>query len=153
MTSLRVTVPETDQELEDWRRVHNTVIPTHRLSLNDVRDRVARHRILIAYVGDVAVGSTTVRPPQDDAAEVVVIARVLEEHRGRGFGTRLYEQALAQAREVDPAAPIGTVVLSSNRAGLRFAEKRGFVETDRYTLPGETVPWIDLRLGGAGARA
>jgi GNAT superfamily N-acetyltransferase len=144
--TLRTKVPETDTELEDWRRVHNSVIPTHELSLDDVRDRVARHRILIAYVGDVAVGSTTVRPPADDSTDVIVIARVLEEHRGRGYGNQLYELAVAQAREVDPDAALGTVVLSSNTAGLRFAEQRGFVEIDRYTLPGETVPWIDLRL-------
>ena len=39
---LRMKVPETDQELEDWQRVHNTVIPHHELSLDDVRDRVRR---------------------------------------------------------------------------------------------------------------
>ena len=144
---LRMKVPETDQELEDWQRVHNTVIPHHELSLDDVRDRVRRHRILIAYVGDVAVGSTTVRPPQEDAPDVVVIARVLEEHRGRGFGTELYERGLADAREIDGDAAIGTVVLASNSAGLRFARKRGFVEVDRYVLPGETAEWVDLRLG------
>jgi len=146
-TKLHTKVPETDRELEDWRRVHNTVIPTHQLTLDDVRDRVARHRIRIAYVGDVAVGSTTVRPPKDGSSDVIVIARVLEEHRGRGYGNELYELAVAEARELDPHAALGTVVLSTNTDGLRFAEHRGFVEVDRYTLPGETVPWIDLRRG------
>ena len=145
--SLRLEVPETEQQLEDWRHVHNTVIPAHQLSLDDVRDRVRRHRLLIGYVGNVAVGSTTVRPPQDDSVDVVVIARVLEEHRGRGFGTELYERAMVDAREIDGEASIGTVVLASNRAGLRFAQKRGFVEVERYVLPGETEEWIDLRLG------
>jgi L-amino acid N-acyltransferase YncA len=74
-----------------------------------------------------------------------VIARVLPEHRRQGFGTELYERAMAQARELD-AQEIETVVLSSNEEGLRFAEQRGFVEFDRYTLPGEAVPWVDLRL-------
>ena len=143
---LRTKVPETEQELEDWRRVHNTVIPTHQLSPDDVRDRVERHRILIAYVGDVVIGSTTVRPPMDDSTDVIVIARVLEEHRGRGYGSELYRTALAQAEQVDADAAIGTVVLSSNDDGLRFAEQRGFVEIERYTLPGEAVPWVDLRL-------
>ncbi|MFK0181713.1 GNAT family N-acetyltransferase, partial [Streptomyces xanthochromogenes] len=26
------------------------------------------------------------------------------------------------------------------------ALKHGFVETERYLLPGDTIPWIDLRL-------
>jgi hypothetical protein len=41
---------------------------------------------------------------------------------------------------------IETVVLSSNLDGLRFAQKHGFVQIDRYLLPGDTIPWIDLRL-------
>lgn len=146
MTSpLTLKVPETEQELEDWQRVHNDVIPTHHLSLDDVRDRVERHHILIAYLGDTAIGSTTVRPPSEDSPAVTVIARVLVEHRGYGYGTELYERALAQARELG-AEEIETVVLTSNEDGLRFAEKHGFVEVERYVLPGEAVPWVDLRL-------
>jgi GNAT superfamily N-acetyltransferase len=146
MSALRLKVPETEQELEDWRHVHNTVIPTHELSADDVRSRVERHHVLIAYLGEVAIGSTTVRPPSEESAAVTVIARVLTEHRRLGFGTQLYEHALAQARELDADAVIETVVLSSNDEGLRFAEHHGFVETERYVLDGETVPWVDLRL-------
>jgi GNAT superfamily N-acetyltransferase len=145
MTSrLRVKVPETEQELEDWRHVHNAVIPTHHLSLDDVRDRLQRHRILVAYLGDEVVGSTTVRPANEDTDAVTVIARVLEQHRGQGLGSDLYARALDQARELGAEA-VETVVLSANEDGLRFAEKHGFVETERYLLPGETVPWVDLR--------
>jgi len=145
-SSLRTKVPESEQELEDWQRVHNTVVPTHHLSLDDVRDRVERHRILIAYLGDVVIGSTTVRPPTEESPAVTVIVRVLEEHRRLGFGAELYKQALAQARELEAEATIETVVLASNPDGLNFAEKQGFVEIERYTLPGETVAFIDLRL-------
>jgi len=49
------------------------------------------------------------------------------------------------ARELG-AEVIETVVLSSNEDGLRFALKHGFVETERYLLPGDSIPWIDLRL-------
>ena len=145
MTGLTTKVPETERELEDWQRVHNTVIPTHHLSLDDVRERAERHHILIAYLGDTAIGSTTVRPPSEDSPAVTVIARVLVEHRGYGYGTELFERAMTQARELG-AEEIVTVVLTSNEDGLRFAEKHGFVEFDRYTLPGEAVPWVDLRL-------
>lgn len=41
---------------------------------------------------------------------------------------------------------IETVVLASNADGLAFAEHRGFVEFDRYTLEGQTVPFVDLYL-------
>jgi hypothetical protein len=41
---------------------------------------------------------------------------------------------------------IETVILTSNADGLRFAQAHGFVEVERYVLPGETVPWITLRL-------
>jgi hypothetical protein len=66
--------------------------------------------------------------------------------------------AVSEAVPVLPYAPtyvrypklgaevIETVVLSSNEDGLRFAQKDGFVETERYLLPGDTIPWIDLRL-------
>lgn len=146
MTSdLRIKVPETERELEDWRDVHNSVVPTHELSLDDVRDRLRRHRILIAYLGEQAVGSTTVRPPDEETDAVTVIARVLAEHRGRGFGTELYERAMAQARELG-AEEIETVMLATNEAGLRFAARHGFVETERYLLPGQDVEWVVARV-------
>jgi hypothetical protein len=37
-------------------------------------------------------------------------------------------------------------VWEANEAGLRFAHAHGFVETDRYVLPGDTVPFITLTL-------
>lgn len=145
MSDLHIKQPDNDAELEDWRYVHNVVIPTHLLSLDDVRDRAQRHRIEVAYLGDVLVGCTTVRPPTDERLTATVIARVLAAHRGQGFGGKLYAHALKQARKLG-AEVIETVVLSSNESGLRFAIKHGFTETERYQLPGETIPWIDLRL-------
>lgn len=41
---------------------------------------------------------------------------------------------------------IETCVLEANADGLRFALGHGFVETERYLLDGDTIPWIDLRL-------
>jgi GNAT superfamily N-acetyltransferase len=145
MSDLRFVRPDTDAELEDWRHVHNTVIPTHHLSLDDVRDRAQRHRLEVAYLDVELVGCSTVRPSTDDEPTTIVIARVLAAHRRNGYGEQLYQRGLDRARELDAKA-IGTVVLSSNPDGLRFAARHGFVETERYVLPGETVPWIDLRL-------
>ena len=154
-TSLRIEPLGTTGEeaaLADWRHVHNTVVPVASalLSLDDVRERAGRNVMEVAYAADgTLVGCSTVRPPRPDAtgpATATVISRVLEEHRGQGFGTVLYERGLAAARALGAEA-IETVVLTSNTAGLRFAERTGFtVEVDRYRLDGDTVDWVELRL-------
>ncbi|WP_202197125.1 GNAT family N-acetyltransferase, partial [Streptomyces spororaveus] len=114
---------------------------------DDVRARTGRNRMEVAYLGDVLVGCTTVRPPTaDNRATATVIVRVLPGYRRRGVGTRLYKRVLGQARALD-AQVIETVVLASNPDGLLFAEQHGFTELERYLLrDGDTVPWIDLRL-------
>ncbi|MFJ6722274.1 GNAT family N-acetyltransferase [Streptomyces sp. NPDC091259] len=142
---LHIQRPDSDAALEDWRHVHNAVIPTHLLSLDDVRERARRHHLEVAYVGDELVGCSTVRPPTDETLTATVIARVLSTHRGQGLGNELYARGLARARELGGRV-IDTVVLSSNEDGLRFARRHGFIETERYLLPGDTIPWIDLRL-------
>lgn len=95
------------------------------------------------------MGCSTVRPPAGGTAAATVIARVLPGHRRRGFGEQIYLRALATARGLG-AEVIETVVLASNEDGLRFARQHGFAETDRYVLPGDTVPYVDLRLTGTG---
>jgi GNAT superfamily N-acetyltransferase len=147
MNDLRFRAVDDDASIRDWQYVHNLIIPGDVLSLDDVRARTGRNRMEVAHLGDVLIGCTTVRPPtEDNGATATVIARVLPEHRRRGLGTRLYERAMGQARAWD-AQVIETVVLASNPDGLRFAERRGFVELERYLLrEGDTVPWIDLRL-------
>ena len=129
----------------DWQHVHNTIIPSHVLSLDDVRQRAHLNRLEVAYLGPEAVGCSTVRPPTDEAPAATVIARVLPAFRQQGFGQELYARGLEFARALG-ATTIETVVLASNLDGLRFAESRGFVEIDRYVLPGDTVAFIDLRL-------
>lgn len=131
--------------LRDWQYVHNLIIPTDELSLEAVRERSARNLLDVAYLGDTLVGCMTVRPPVDGSRTATVIARILPDHRGRGFGRELYAYGLAQARRLG-AEVIETVVLTSNPEGLRFAQAAGFVEFDRYVLPGHTVPFVDLRL-------
>ncbi|MCZ4510408.1 GNAT family N-acetyltransferase [Streptomyces sp. ActVer] len=146
LRNLRIErVDATEPLLEDWRHVHNVIVPPAAMDLDEVRERAGRNHLEVAYLGDVLVGCTTVRPPTDDTATATVIARVLPAHRHQGLGEQLYVRALAQARELG-ARRIETVVLAANTEGLRFAERHGFVEFDRYTLPGESALWIDLRL-------
>ncbi|MFC7260849.1 GNAT family N-acetyltransferase [Streptomyces lutosisoli] len=145
MPTLRIEQPDDEARLKDWQHVHNVIVPPAAMSLDEVRERVRRNHLEVAYLGDVLVGCTTVRPPTDDTATAMVIARVLAEHRGQGFGEELYVRGLKQARELG-AEVIETVVLAANEDGLRFARKHGFIEIERYVLPGETAEWVDLRL-------
>jgi GNAT superfamily N-acetyltransferase len=146
VTDLRIRQPDDEATLRDWQHVHNATIPAHQLSLEEVRERAGRNRLEVAYRGDVLIGCSTVRPPRDDTRTATVIAaRVLAAHRCQGFGEELYARSLSRAREVG-AEVVETVVLSSNEDGLLFAPSHGFVETERYVLPGESIPWIDLRL-------
>ena len=138
-----------EQGLEDWQHVHNEIIPTDPLSLDEVRERSGRHRLEIAYVGTPGqqspVGNSTVRRPTEDEG-AMVIARVLPAYRRLGIGTQLFLRGLAVAREWADERPVETVVLASNQAGLAFALARGFVEVERYVLPGDTIPYVALTL-------
>ncbi|WP_344395496.1 GNAT family N-acetyltransferase [Streptomyces vastus] len=147
MTKLRVeqVAVDSDAALQDWQHVHNVIVPPAAMSIEEARERAELYHLEVAYLEDVLVGCSTVRPPTDDAPDVTVIARVLPAHRRQGFGEELYARGLERAREFG-ADVIETVVLASNEDGLRFAQKHGFVEFERYVLPGDTVPWITLRL-------
>ncbi|NUO45856.1 MAG: GNAT family N-acetyltransferase [Streptomyces sp.] len=134
-----------DAMLDQWRYVHNVIIPADPLGLDAVRERSTRYRLENAYVGDVLVGCSTVRPPEGEGAVATVIARVLPAYRRRGYGTVIYENGLAHARVLG-ARTIETCVLAVNEDGLRFAGKQGFVEVERYVLDGESDLWVDLRL-------
>jgi ribosomal protein S18 acetylase RimI-like enzyme len=131
---------------EDWREIHNLIIPAHPLSSADVEERAGRNHLEVAYLDGVAIGCSTVRPP--DEGTVTVIARVRPEQRLRGHGEQIYRRGLRTARELGAHAVV-TVVLASNEDGLAFARKRGFVEEDRYVQPGQTVAFVNLRLAEA----
>ena len=141
MTDLRIERATTDALLEDWRHVHNVIVPPAAMSLATVRERAERNRLEVAYAGDVLVGCTTVRAPDEDGT-VTVIVRVLPDHRRQGIGGRLLARALDHAAE---ATAIETVVLASNADGLAFALAHGFAEVERYVLPGESAEWVTLR--------
>ncbi|WP_107774552.1 GNAT family N-acetyltransferase [Nocardioides sediminis] len=132
--------------LDDWRSIHNAVIPTAPLSAAEVTERAPRNRLTVARLSGELVGNATVRPPHDGATATVIV-RILPEHRCRGHGAAYLEAELAQARSMG-ARRIETVVLESNADGLRFALAHGFVEHDRYLRDGDTVPFIDLHLPG-----
>jgi GNAT superfamily N-acetyltransferase len=146
--SLRIEHVTNGPALSDWQFVHNEIIPTDVLPLDVIRERARRRRLTVAYDGDVPVGCATVRPPedetpQDDTPAATLIVRVLPAYRRQGFGEQFYLAELPHARAL--ADSVETVVLESNQDGLRFALAHGFVETERYLLPGDTIPFITLR--------
>ena len=134
-------VPAVGELLEPWRRVHNTVISPVELTREDVTQRALRNDLTVAFHAGVLVGNATVRAPEDGA--VTVIVRVLPEHRRRGHGSEYLREVLKRphARE---AEQINTVVLAASVAGLAFAHRHGFVETERYEVEG--VAYVDLAL-------
>ena len=142
--TLRI-VAVADDTLELWRAIHNQIIPTAPLSPDEVAERVARNHLTLAYEGETPVGNATLRPPSPGASIATVIVRVLPQFRRRGYGSTYLASMLAEAWALG-AARIETVVLSSNEDGLSFAMANGFVEFDRYTLEGQTTPFIDLYL-------
>ncbi|MFF8728013.1 GNAT family N-acetyltransferase [Streptomyces sp. NPDC015171] len=151
MTDLRTALVVGDEMLAQWRHVHNAVVPPAAMSLARARERLGRNRLANAYLGEVLVGCSTVRPPAGEGGVATVIARVLPEFRRRGFGTAIYEQALARARVLG-AGVIETCVLAANEDGLRFAGRHGFAEVERYVLEGERDEWVDLRLSSDRGR-
>jgi GNAT superfamily N-acetyltransferase len=145
MPGLHIESVEDDATIKDWQHVHNVIIPADPLTLDEVRERVQRHRLEVAYQDDVLVGCTTVRPPADGSATATVIVRVLPEHRRRGIGAEFYRRALEQARALG-AGEIETIVWAANVDGLDFACSNGFVEVSRYLPPDDDVEFITLRL-------
>ena len=137
-------VPAEPDLLEDWRAIHNAIIPTAPLSAEEVAERATRNRLTLGYDGDVLIGNATVRPPGDGGTATVIV-RVLPAYRRRGHGSTYLAHELEHARSLHPDR-IETVVLASNEDGLAFALARGFVEVDRYVLDGDTIPFVDLRL-------
>ena len=138
-------VAATGTLLDDWRAIHNAIIPTAPLSADDVAERARRNRLTLAYDDGELVGNATVRPPSGPEGTATVIVRILPAHRRRGYGTAYLEAELAHARS-EGARRIETVVLESNSDGLAFALAHGFVEHDRYLLEGDTIAFVDLHL-------
>jgi GNAT superfamily N-acetyltransferase len=135
---------DSDQALQDWHDVHNAIIPADPLTLDDVRDRVSRNHLEVAYAHGVLVGCSTVRPPDADGIATVIV-RVLPAHRHLGYGRSSYARALSVARSLG-ASGIETVVWEPNVDGLKFALANGFAETERYVLDGAELAYIHLRL-------
>ena len=142
MTVLTFTRVTDEVTAEAWRQIHNETIPSDPLAREQVASRSKSNVLEVAHLGSAIVGCSTVRPATDEDP-VTVIVRILPAFRRRGLGSEYLVHALAEAQRLD-AVEIQTIVLATNHDGLAFALRRGFVETERYTLDGDTVPYIHL---------
>jgi GNAT superfamily N-acetyltransferase len=133
-----------EQTLHDWQHVHNEIIPAGALELAEVRERISRYHLEVAYADSVLVACTTVRPPAEDGVATVIV-RVLPEFRHQGYGRKLYARSLDAAYALG-AKHIETIVWEPNVDGLKFALANGFTETDRYVPDGDDAAYITLRL-------
>jgi GNAT superfamily N-acetyltransferase len=143
MPGLTFTSVVADEEAaQSWRLVHNEIIPAHPLTLPEVVARSSVNLLELAVLDGAVVGCSTVRPATDDEP-VTVIVRILPRFRREGLGSAYLAHVLGEAERLG-AQRIQTIVHGSNVDGLTFALHRGFVEAERYTLDGETVPYIHL---------
>jgi GNAT superfamily N-acetyltransferase len=113
-------------------------------SIERLEWRIARHTFLVVEAGDRVVAfADAVEEP--DRLNLVAIY-VLPEVRGQGAGTLLLESLRARF----PRLPIAADVLTGNRKGEIFYERRGFRprETLEAELFGEPVVerrwWLDV---------
>jgi GNAT superfamily N-acetyltransferase len=142
MTAFSFTRVSDELTINAWLQVHNEIIPSDPLTFEQVASRSKDYALDVASLAEVVVGCSTVRAAADNDP-VTVIVRILPAYRGRGLGSDFLVHALAHAQDLG-AVDIQTIVLASNSEGLEFARRRGFVETERYTLDGDTVPFIHL---------
>jgi GNAT superfamily N-acetyltransferase len=142
MSALSFARVTDEQAARAWQQVHNEIIATDPLNLDQVVARSTTYVLDLAWLDEEVVGCSTVRPAAD-GDPVTVIVRVLPPFRRKGLGSAFLAHAVTRARELD-AVRIQTIVLASNTDGLEFALRRGFVETDRYTLDGDTVAYVHL---------
>ncbi len=137
---IELVTPDAAESIENWQRIHNEIVPTDPLSLEQVTERAKCNQLHLGFVDKVAVACSTVRPPSDNA--VVVIVRVVATARRMGIGSELYAYLLNHDW-VASAKAIETVVLASNPAGLSYALHRQFEIIDDYEIDG--ARYIDLR--------
>jgi len=134
----------TRDALHDWCAVHNRVVPDP-ISLRTAQDRSRTQLLQTVYLGGSLVGCSTTGRPDDVGGLGRLIVRVLPDFRGRGLGTAMFNRGLTHVLSWG-ATTLETVVWEPNVSGLRFARHRGFVEVERYELPGLDGTWIDLHL-------
>lgn len=123
---------KTDADLTGWCEVWTAITPREPVILEEVKRRLKRYPdrlYLVAEDGGQIVGAGFAGPSQS-TERTAVEARVLPEHRRRGIGSELLEQALAHASELEPRWASG-MVFEDEPEAVGWVTRRGFEEYDR----------------------
>ena len=128
---IRLETPSSERQFEQWatimERVEGDVYEVDELA-HVIQDDADSAWVLAAH-GDEALGCGVGRP-SSIAGSLYAMARVLPEHRGQGFGTRLYE-ALSEHAAQRGLTSLWGRIQEGDVESLRFAENRGFREVSR----------------------
>jgi mycothiol synthase len=123
---------ETDSDLAAYTACWAAVWPEDPISVDFVRERAAREPerlYLLAEDGDRVVATGCVARSSQPGSRPVAVA-VLPDRRRRGLGGALLDLCLAHARSLEAANAISWV-REDDVDAVRFAERHGFVVTDR----------------------
>jgi mycothiol synthase len=126
---IRVRRAETDSDFAEWIRVKRAVLPNESAwTVEDFKTRLPADRA--AFVAELAgeVVGAGLAGRSDDPQRGFVAPRVHPEARRRGVGTALLRSLVEYVEEVGLERTAGLVTDPGSRA---FAERFGFVETDR----------------------
>ncbi|MCX5683233.1 MAG: GNAT family N-acetyltransferase [Planctomycetota bacterium] len=109
----------------------------------------AGNRFFVLEDAGEAVGCVALKPEEDGAVQMRRLA-VLPAHRGKGYGRRLVDHVLAEARAM--GARRATLGMWSADVPLRqWYERLGFAVTETKTYPDLPLPvtHMAMNLGGA----
>jgi mycothiol synthase len=119
----------TDSDLEGWIRVKRAVLPNESAwTVEDFKTRMPPDRAVFVAELDGEIVGAGLGGRSDDPQRGFVTPRVHPDARRRGVGTLLLRECLAFVEEHGFARVSGQVTDPGSR---EFAERFGFVETDR----------------------
>jgi len=129
--SIRLESPSTSSQYEVWAtiilRVSGQEFTVEELTHALQSDRASAW--ILAYLDDEPVGCGVGRPSSIQGTQYAM-ARVLQEHRGRGVGTALYRGLSEHARAAGKTSLWGRIC-EDDTESLRFANRLGFEEVAR----------------------
>ncbi len=123
---------ETDADFAAYAVCWAAVWPEDPISVDFVRERVAREPerlYLLVEEGPRVVATGCVARSSQPGVRPVAVA-VIPERRRKGLGGRLLDLCLDHARSLGAASALGWI-REGDADAVRFAEKHGFVVTDR----------------------
>jgi mycothiol synthase len=122
----------TDADLAGWCDVWTAITPREPISVEQVRQRLAREpeRLYLVAEMDGSIVGAGFAGPSQSAGRIALAVRVLPEHRRRGIGSELYEGVMAHAQASEPDWVSG-MVEEDDLESIDWTQRRGFEEYGR----------------------